>query len=538
MKINLILFFISFLLIFYCPNEVNSYSLYEIIKNDKNNITDINTILELIHNFKKEDPSQKIFELIFKFIENYTNIVEKSKATALFDCLGSINFENKGSQNYYGLIGFSGKGVSDLGLEEECLRNDYIYYLLTYEYINSSYVTFGDQTNTFLFFEQNKFYTGLCLTLQCNEILNFIFNKTLNPKFYKFLLKNLTIQNTRIYDIGKIDNSFGKIEPYITYDDDGAYNHRKTNSELLKYKEWEIIRTVVRSYLLITLLISIFIHLFYKPYIKTKELKNEIEEESSNSEKEEDNNENKQIFNRDNKKEEKKQKKGINIFGDFIYDYINMFNNLKILLKKKNQIYDSSNLEIISILRVFCMILITFINNFEVLIKIPSKDFFYDKFYQKLTFFILKFTSFGVDMWICLDGFESMYKLISYYKKYVFDKNKASITFGQIFKFYLYSFYKIIAFIFFFLIVNYYNKYYIYSQSDGTLYEYYSNHIYNDKLDNKDLFSYLIPGYTFYKSYYEKISITKDTFISKFSLLFINEFYIYTFFLFIFYISN
>ena len=534
MKLNIILFFISFFLIFHFPNEVNSCSIYEIIKNDKNNITDINTILELIHKLKYKDASGKIMELIFQFIINYTNI-KAEKGESLLNCLGSIDFEKGGSQNYYGIIGFSGKGVSDFGLEEECLRNDFVYYLLTYEYINGSYVTFSDQTNTFLFFEQNIFYTGLCLTLECNEILNFLFNKTVNDIFYKYLLKNLTIQNTRIYDIGRVDKNFGKKEPYITYDDNGAYNPRKTDSELKKYNEWQVIRGVVRGYIITTLLISLFIHLFYKPYIKTKELKNEIEEEDSNCETEEENNENKQIFNRDSKKEEKKKKKCITVFGDFIYNYISLFNNLKILLKKKNQIYDSSNLEIISVLRVFCMILITFINNFEVLIKIPSKDFFYDKFYQKFTFFILKFTSFGVDMWICLDGFESMYKLISYYKKYVFVKNKASITFGQIIAFYFYSFYKIIAFIFFFLIVNYYNKYYIYSQSYGTLYEYYSNHIYKD---NKEVFLYLIPRYTFYKSYYEKLSLTKDTFISKFSLLFINEFYIYTIFLFIFYISN
>jgi hypothetical protein len=184
------------------------------------------------------------------------------------------------------------------------------------------------------------------------------------------------------------------------------------------------------------------------------------------------------------------------------------------------------------------MILITFINNFEVLIKIPSKNFFYEPFYKNYSFFILKYASFGVDAWVCLDGFETAYKLIHFYKKYVFLKNKSSMNFRTIIKFYFYSFYKIISFFFFFFIINYFNKYFIYSNTKGPLFEYYSNHIYNDKVDNHDLFLFLLPGYTFYYSYFSKRSIFEKTIISKFSLLIINEFYVFTLFVFIFYISN
>jgi hypothetical protein len=150
----------------------------------------------------------------------------------------------------------------------------------------------------------------------------------------------------------------------------------------------------------------------------------------------------------------------------------------------------------------------------------------------------LKFASFGVDMWICLDGFEAMYKLISYYKKYVLNKAKQTMAFMDLLYFYLYSVYKLISFYLFFLLVNYLNKYFIFYTSDKALFEYYSNHIYNDKVDNHQIFFYLIPGYSFYNVYNNKCSIFKDIVISKFSLLFINEFQIYTIFLFIFYISN
>ena len=219
----------------------------------------------------------------------------------VFTCISSISQETRGFKNYFSLIGFSGKGLSDLGLEEECLRNRYIYYLLTYNYNDSSNVTLTDQKNTFIFFQQKTFFTGLCLTRECNKILNFIFNETLDKPFYDYIYENLNIQNAKIYDIGKIDNSSSKINPYDTYDEDGSYNHEKTLREKKKFDQYFILKLISNIYLVILLLTSVFIHIFYRPCIKTKELKNEIEEDSSNYEPEEENNENKPIFSLENK---------------------------------------------------------------------------------------------------------------------------------------------------------------------------------------------------------------------------------------------
>ena len=511
--------------------------LIEIIRKSKKNNTDIKDILNQIDNINLSDTIEDLSALFFQFIDNYTNWRKENMFPHIIGCLSSLDDKTGDNPNYLGFIGFSGKGISDLGLEEECLRNNFIYYLLTYEYMNGTDVTFSDQRNAFLFFQQNTFFTGLCLPQECNKFLHFMFNETLNDIFYVYLKENLNILNAKIYDIGKVHNESSHINPYDTYDEDGRYNYEKTKNEKRKFNIYTNVAFIIINILTIQFFVSLIIHIFYKPYIKAKELKKEIADDESSYEPEEEN-ENQNIFNKENEQKEKEEKKCKGEVMEFIYNYLSMFNSIKILLKKKNQYYNSSNLEIIICLRILCMILITFINNFEVLIKIPSKDFFDEEFYRKYTFFILKFSSFGVDMWICLDGFESMYKLISYYKKYVFNKNKNSISFKKLIKFYLYSVYKLIAFIIFFLIVNYFSKYFIYFKSENTLYEYYSNHIYNDKLDNKQLFLLLIPGYSFYYSYYLKISIFEDTIISKFSLLLINEFQIYTIFLIIFYISN
>ena len=534
MKLNKIFFIIQLL------NIITIIKPYIHFKYTNNN-SQINSLLDQLINLKFKNGIGDIAVALSTFIMNYTDILEQKMSGSFLKCLFSIIKEdtNNNSRVYLGLAGYSGKGISDLGLEEECLRNNFIYYLLTYEYKNGSFVTFSDQKNAFLFFQQNIFYTGLCLTRECDAILNFLFNETINHKLYRYLKMNLNIENAKIYDIGRIDDNttIQLQEPYATYEEDGKYNAEKTRNEEFKYNTYSALEIIVYIILIIQLIISLILNLVYKPFIKSRELKNEIEDDDSAVEEDEDD-ENKQIFNKGNeKKEEIIEKKWNEIFIEFLNNYCSMFNNIKILLKKKNQYYNNNNLEVIIILRVFCMILITFINNFEVLIKIPSKDFFYEPFYKKYSFFLLKFASFSVDMWICLDGFETMYKLISYYKKYIFHKNK-SMTFGKLIRFYMCTLYKIISFFIFFFMINYFNKYFIYSKSNRTLFEYYSNHIYNDKLDNSQLFLFLIPGYTFYHSYYLKSSIFEESIISNITLLLINEFHIYTIFLIIFYISN
>ena len=533
-KLKIFSLFILFSAFFTYEMSDNIYNLfYRNIKNENINF----------NSFFKNSQFQKggidyIIGNISLFIVEHTNVLKAQRSQDYLNCIRSLNETTGDFVNYLGMIAFSGKGVSDLGLEEECLRNNYTYNLLTYDYINGSYVTISDQTHAFLFLQQNTFYTGLCFPNNCSRLLNFIFNETLNDIFYDYIKQNLNIQNAKIYDIGK--RNVTRPEPYETYEQDGKYNYTKTKSEKRKFDLFNILKRIVYSVLIIQFVVSLVIHIFYKPYIKTKELRNEIDDNDSSFEPEEEDNESKPIFNleKETKEKDEKRKSIFEGVGEFIYNYMSMFNNIKILLKKKNLYYNSNNLEIISFLRIFCMILITFINNFEVLIKIPSKDFFYEDFYRKKTFIMLKFTSFSVDMWICLDGFETMYKLINYYKKYVFKENKASMSFTNLVQFYFCSFYKLISFYIFFFLTNYFIKYFIYNKSDNAIFEYYSNHIYNNQLDNHELFVFLIPGYSFYYSYYKNISIFEKSIISKFSLLIINEFQIYIIFLLIFYISN
>ena len=189
-------------------------------------------------------------------------------------------------------------------------------------------------------------------------------------------------------------------------------------------------------------------------------------------------------------------------------------------------------------LRILSLLLITFSTNFDVLIKISSKVFYDDSFYKEIYFIFFKFASFGLDIYICLDGFETMYKLMNYYKKNFYDKGNKTINFIGILKFYLYSVYKIIAFIIIIFLINFFNRYYVYIHNSGNiegLYFYYSNNIINKRY----ILEMFNPKYTFL-SYFYVSNKNNDQFIfdMKIPLLFINEFYIFTLFIIIFYIGN
>ena len=484
------------------------------------------------HNLTDEDSD--FMNEIIDFINTYTNVMQARMFEELYACAMSIVFDRtRDSLNYLTLVGYSGKDLSDLGLQEECLRYNFSYFLFVYEYINGSFVVHEKQRNTALFFQQNTFFTGVCLPKICNPILKFIFNKTEDPALYPFLEENLYITNLRVYEIGST-NKKNKTNPSNTYDMDGKYNESKTKEEEIKYYVFYGFIGAILFVLAVQFIVSIIFHFCFNPIERTRELKKEKELDDNKSDDEEDLSN--QIFKDINIKPEQKNTCLERPFWEFLFNYLSIFDNIKTLVSKKNQYFDSMNLEIITYFRIITMILITFINNFEVLIKIPSKNFFYEKYYIEYSTVFLKFASFSIEIWLCLDGFETMYKLISFYKKYIYD-NKDNKIFIHLVKFYFYSVYKLLSFIIFFFIVNYFNKYFIYFLTEGPLFEYYSNHIYNDKLDQSKLFKFLIPGYSIYFAYFYKSSLFKNLYISKFSLIFINEFYSYTLFICLFYLS-
>ena len=160
-----------------------------------------------------------------------------------------------------------------------------------------------------------------------------------------------------------------------------------------------------------------------------------------------------------------------------LYKYFSLSTNILILTLRKSVFYNNKNLEIIYKIKIFSLLLITFSANFDVYIKFPSRNFFEESFYKTIYFFFIKFSSFGLDIFICLEGFDVLFKFMNYYKKYFFDSKEKTINLKGFFKFYLFSLYKIISFIIIFFVMIYFSRYYIYMHYGGKLFFYYADNI-------------------------------------------------------------
>ena len=497
--------------------------------------TNINNFFPLQKSFFKTiieinaENEESVKVALRRYLKTFKNFNESS----FNDCVLRLFEQKNGIENFLHLLSYSGKDLSDLGQESACIKHNFSYYILSYNYNISLN---NNLTNIFKFLENNNFYTGLCLFEECNAFLNEFFNNTYSDGL---------IYNTKIQQIFyskdercKDNLKFCKYEPYYTLTNNGIYSEWLTEKEKSKYKIFFTFLIIIIVILCIEIFISLFIYCAYNLFNNSKDLVNELYEESDLEDDEENTDEEpneKVLYSNSSSSKEKKNETFQQKLIKTLYKYFSFFTNIIILTMRKSNFYNNKNLDTIIKLRILSLLLISFSTNFDVYVKFPSKGFYNDFLYKSIYFTFLKFASFGLDMYICLDGFEVMYKLMNYFKKNFYDKGKKTISFLGILKFYLFSLYKIIGYIFIFFIVHYFNRYYIYIHNGGTLFSYYSNNI-NNNINLFQIFNskYILLSYFLIIQNYDKEFLLS----SKMSLLFINEFYAFTLLLIIFYIGN
>ena len=452
---------------------------------------------------------------------------------------GLLLENDEGMNNFLYLLSYSGNQLSDLGQEFSCLKKNFSYYLFSYNLILNEKEKNSD---LFQFLEKNNFYTGICLFDNCNKLLQKLFNGYSDESISNLVVQQI-INKNNIKETEKKDceNNLEACNylPYYTLNKSGNFDESLTLKEKTKYNIFSVLIILTMIALIIEILVSLFIYCGYNLYNNSKNFTGELYEESDlDDDDEEDNLEedpNEQIlYSNSSSSKEKKYESCSQKFVKVLYKYFSFITKIIVLTMRKSKFYNNKNMEVITKIRIVILLLISFSTNFDVYIKIPSKRTYDYSFFRQFYFIFLKIASFGLDMFICLDGFEVMFKFMSYYKKNFFDKGNQTISFKGILKFYLFSIYKIIAYIILFFIVNYFNRYYVYLHSGGTLYTYYSNNINN----NSNYFEIFNPKYTIFSYFFsDKID---DTFLTSYriSLLFINEFYAFTLLLIIFYIGN
>jgi hypothetical protein len=139
------------------------------------------------------------------------------------------------------------------------------------------------------------------------------------------------------------------------------------------------------------------------------------------------------------------------------YTTMNNFNQSFLSLIKintiteyNNQIYTNKGLEMITGLRAFCLMLITFNITFHLFEESPSLRQMNFVFIKSFLFGIVKYSSFGMYFWIYLDGLVYTFKLMHYVKQ---DK-----SFKTFFKFMINLLPKIFSFLMIFYGVYFFQK--------------------------------------------------------------------------------
>lgn len=438
--------------------------------------------------------------------EEIKNSPEMKKCVHTLDNI-FINF-NKNLTAFH-LLEFSGKSVLDTGNEDECVENNYTYFLLVSKYKEERVIPkkyhFYDLFSFILF---RYGYYGLCVHSDCNAFIQNVFDSEKNPE--------LTKQLYDLYDF-KL-KVFMKNKTVTTFDRD------EIKSSIL-FKFFIGFTIVFSLFLVFRIIISIIGDIYF---IKRKKFEVILSPKSSSSDsnylenfstsfthylsetsrKEETCNESctyKGCITRDTEQTEetdnfindvdRENKLVKNIFGvplksneDFddvlnsikkhpnffeIYQLNSLSQGFKMIFTTKNMFYDDNDLKLISFLKVYSLFWVTFSRNIWALINTPTMQMYTAKFFESLFFSAAKYSTFFIVTWVALEAFEMTFKLMSHIKKYQNKKNNCiSIPFKVFFGFYANCIPKIVLFFLNVLFLNIFMKCYA-LLTDRTLYKFF-----------------------------------------------------------------
>ena len=464
-------------------------------------------------------------------LSNYLNETfshyKNNNATKYENCLNHLFKITNGLPNFIYLISYTGRTFSDLGNEYSCIQQGFSYYLFSYNLYSKDKLE-KHIKNIFEFFDKTNFYTGMCLPNICEELLKDLFINYKNDIIEAVKLKRITDCT------GVNENEYCENAPYYSVNNNGEYDKDSTTIEKGKYYAFNTLFIIAIIILSLEALISILFFLIPNILKRGKLLDISLFEDNNYDDEDEDGIEEideKLYYSNRYLSMDKKEPTFQDKMITFLYTYCSLFNNILILVLRKSIFYNNRNLEIIYKIKIFCLILITFSVNFDVHIQLPSRNFVDEDFiYKNIYFFFIKFSSFGLNMFICLEGLEVLFKFMNYYKKYFFDLGEKIMSWKGFFKFYLFSLYKIIAFFLSFFLVIFLSRYYIYLHHGGKLYFYYA-----DNIDYKDILKIINPKYSILSYFFERDE--EFLFKSKMPLLFVYEFFCFLLILFIFFIG-
>ncbi len=380
---------------------------------------------------------------------------------------------------------YSGKGFNDLGNEKSC-SNNYFYLLLRFKIdIEIYYDSQKNDIDLYRFFDNDNFFIGLCVLKECQVFYKNFLDVKQNDEFYDFLSRN------GILKIEMIESRF-----------DNDYK-----SHMYIYVIWTIL-----CFIILKVIFSLIgWNIFNKEdnlYVRdSKSSGSSFEDSQSLSE---------GNTNKINKINTTNQKK----FFYKLYKIMSLSTGFKNLYTVKTKIYNDKGLESIGFIRAIIIFMTTLNHNIFSLFVIPHKDFSTYEFLKHPLFFIAKFSSLSIVIWIMLDGIEMVYKLMCYIKK------SNDTSFMRFLKFYSNSIYRMLVFYLIFYLFYYnFDDLGILVGKTTTFDEFYSRTFNRQCINN--LYTLFIP---FYIQYIQSAACFRHVF------LYVNEMISFTIVLFIFYL--
>ena len=393
-------------------------------------------------------PLEIIRTLIIQFLKNFG--VDEKMAN---ECFTSTSLEN-----YLLLTQYSGKENGDIGDEENCIKNNFVYFLYLYQF-NIEILGNADNKILKLFMGNNTYYWGFCLIKECLNGFVFLFNNY--NKMFQSTFLEFNTASAKILISKKKDN----FTNYTQFIDNKYQIGKEENNSKVRQNIYYILLYVMQFYLLIIIIFTVLKKMFFftrNDNNKRDDISDisDIDEQDNydyNPSLKKKSNKSNKIFNKEITYEEINIKKYEKIIK--YLSYFDLLDNNSLFFSFSNKYYNGDYIVIIGFIRMIIMYFIVF--KFIFLLQTNvflTNDIFKMDIYESFLFIFVKLSFFSSISWIILDGAVFGFKLYSFIDK----KQKIeNIDFITIIKFYIYLIPKIFVFLiiyFFFDILCFYKE--------------------------------------------------------------------------------
>jgi hypothetical protein len=404
-----------------------------------------------------------LFTQIVLYYENLTEI--KIITDYVYQkpaCIGKI-IETMTKSGGLEIINFSGKTLSDTGLEDDCKSRNYTYLFLTYELDLPVYFNDSDYSSSYYtFMGQKSFYLGLCLYMECMEFYEKFLDGTANKKLFTHL-ESQGIRNLTLYEMDYIGNT-------------------RKEEKLNESGHMELV--LVFFYLFLFYIIFRCIITFAGLILYDKDDTSECPITGAAYELSLGSSQCDEVLTATVTR--KKKSKFYRFFK------ILTFINFKILNSVKNKYFDDTHLELICGVRMYLLFLMTLHQNIYSISRLPHSDPGGYSFYISIWYFIAKYASYATECLIAVNGIIFGYKLMNYHKY------KSDGSLFSYMKFYFNFLTKVMVFFLSFVVFHLLLKEVSFYFGNLTFFDYFmENFVYNKECYEKP-WTALIPFYLQY----------------------------------------